>query len=70
MAAVLVVLGLWACQGIADNLPDDDPAPRAEKCTEYEGYASAGDSCAARERAACRDFWGAGLEPSRCERYR
>ena len=68
---VLVVLGvILFSRGCVEILPgSDDPAPRAQ-CTEFEGYAWAGDSCAARERAACRDAWDVGLTPSSCERYR
>lgn len=63
VVVVIVALNLSTCLG-------DSPRTRPAKCTEFEGYAWAGDSCAARERAACRDFWLVGLSPSQCERYR
>ena len=63
--AVVVVLGL----GLLSTLDDDggDGSSRAEKCTEFQGYAWAGDSCAARKRAACRDAEDTlGVKPSWC----
>ena len=61
--AVVVVLGL----GLLSTLGDGDGSSRTEKCTEFEGYAWAGDSCAARKRAACRDAEDTlGVKPSQC----